>query len=432
MAKQYDENLLLAYVEEDLDSPQRAQVEQWMAEDDHLARVLRAMLADRHLLQDVDDPTPPGWVLDEVEQHLERMMLVDSPPRDARAVVIRQRHAFRRVLVGLSVAAMFAVVAGVVVSSLMNIDDREVAMLEKVNQRGAGAGADRDEPDILTRARTEPSDLDDASTAPGLVRMQEPVRSSPAQGSRQAPSPQPTHADAAPVQPEAVMPQPAEAVAGAAAPEAAAPPDAANVISGLPHPQVHAGVGDTREHLLQQPPPVTMSPIAELLSTIRRIQEDPTMAPQYELHVAARDAAAVERWMKQQAAAAQSDAVRRDAVPLQLKTARQPKAKGDGPQPRHFELTLPVDRLDDLAQELLRDPSQVKVRLERRAVLAAGELPAPAGAQKPQPVWPSLEPDYGQFLQQQLPEFASPQAAPAPPVKITLPLVIEPLAPPAN
>lgn len=440
MGNQYDQNLLLGYVEEELSPEQRAQVERWMAEDDHLARLLRAMMADRHLLQDVEDPAPPDWVMDEVEQQLERVMLVEMPVRDSRAVVIRQRHAMRQWMVGLGVAAMFALVAGVVISSLLYLDNREVALLEE-NERQAKeqqedeVGDEAQQPMIAVTEQPE----EPAPMPPTPVAVQEPVKQAP----EVTPPISPAQADTvavAPVQPApAPMPTPpaADAVAVAPAPSdagAAAPTPGPGPGPGavMPHPQVHAGVGDTsRERLLDEPPPVGRSAIAELLSTTRRIQDAPATAPQYELRIVARDQAAVDRWFRQHDAASDQDPDRRGVIPMNLKPVKpkaplkKAKADDDTPQPRHYELTMPAARLNDLVQELLRDPSEMKVRLVRRAVLAAGEIPTPPGSQVAPPLWPSLDPDYSRFLQQQLPEFASPEAAPKGPVTVTLPLVIE-------
>ena len=437
MANQYDESLLLAYIEEELGQEQRAQVERWMAEDVHLGRVMRAMMADRHLLQDMDDPMPPEWVMEEVDRQIERVMLVEPAPRDAQAVVIRQRVALRRILLGGAVAAMLAVVGGVVVSSLMNVDhDAEVALNDQPGVRDAapnlpepqmtsgqsGAGAPPvDRLDAVVREQALPNRQPDPAPAPIGPLVRSPDVPSVAE---QAPhQPAPEIAAAAPQ-------SPGDATSPVATP---VPSPTAARAPVVPHPpMVLAGVGDDqRQRLLENAPPIGRSETAELLVTARQIQEVPARAAEYELRLVARDAAAVERWFRQQAAAAQAD--RRGVLDIEISNVRQKKAP-NAPVQRTLQLTIPAEQFNDLVQDLLRSPNDLKVRLSRRAVIAAGALPEPSvEAVKPSYApWPSLEPDYAAVLADQLRELLPSGAATPKLSRVVLPVVIEQVPPPAR
>jgi len=134
MNRDYDESMLLGYVEDELSADQRVKVEQWMADDPRLAALLRGMADDRAAMRELPEPTPPDWVIDDVDRGLERTMLLDSPVTEINGDDPEQRHTVRRVAFGLVAAASVLLAAGVVIWSVTgpNIEpvtlDREVAM----------------------------------------------------------------------------------------------------------------------------------------------------------------------------------------------------------------------------------------------------------------------------------------------------------------
>jgi len=125
MRSDYDESLLLGYVEGELSDGERRKVESWMQDDPRLEALLRGMTRDRQALRDEPTPDPPDWLLDDVHHGLERSMLLD-PKADQAAVVVRQRHVVRKLLAGFAVAAMVLLACGVVLYSVMKINNEPV------------------------------------------------------------------------------------------------------------------------------------------------------------------------------------------------------------------------------------------------------------------------------------------------------------------
>ncbi len=86
MAEAYDEHLLLAYVEGELTSPQRAEFEQQMGQDDRLRRLVAQLQQDRTLLRQTPGDQAPPQVMAQVQQQLERAL------RDMVAAVRTKGH----------------------------------------------------------------------------------------------------------------------------------------------------------------------------------------------------------------------------------------------------------------------------------------------------------------------------------------------------
>lgn len=122
----YDDNLLLGYVEDELSDADRAEVEKWIADDLRLASLLRGLIADRQALRDLPQPDAPAWVLDDVDQGLERSMLLHDKAVDHEQVIVHQRHVARRVLTGLAMAAMVLLAASAVIWSIMMTNNEPV------------------------------------------------------------------------------------------------------------------------------------------------------------------------------------------------------------------------------------------------------------------------------------------------------------------
>ena len=111
MLEEYDENLLLGYLEGDLDGPGVAKVQAWMRADPQLEQLLRQMIADRQAMRSMPDPPAPGGLMEQVERQLERAMLL-GPQMQDEAVAAHQRFKIRRWAMAAAVAAMLAVVTG--------------------------------------------------------------------------------------------------------------------------------------------------------------------------------------------------------------------------------------------------------------------------------------------------------------------------------
>ena len=79
MTDRYDQDLLLDYLEGDLDPGHRAQVQQMLAADPQLAALMDGLRSDRELLRSLPrEPVPDDLNVDLV-QGLERRMLLDAP-----------------------------------------------------------------------------------------------------------------------------------------------------------------------------------------------------------------------------------------------------------------------------------------------------------------------------------------------------------------
>lgn len=127
MAEQYDENLLLGYVEDDLDATERARVERMAEEDPRLAQLLRHMVEDRRAMRGVRAPAPPEWVMEEVDRRLERSMLLEQEMPEAPASRAEPGHVVGRIGVFASVAALLLLAGGVIVVSLMGLGGERLA-----------------------------------------------------------------------------------------------------------------------------------------------------------------------------------------------------------------------------------------------------------------------------------------------------------------
>ncbi|MFI4860694.1 MAG: anti-sigma factor family protein [Phycisphaerales bacterium JB063] len=79
MTDRYDQDLLLDYLEGDLDPAARAQVDQMLASDPPLAALMRSLAQDREQLRSIPAEDAPGDLSLDLVQGLERRMLLDAP-----------------------------------------------------------------------------------------------------------------------------------------------------------------------------------------------------------------------------------------------------------------------------------------------------------------------------------------------------------------
>ena len=128
MANRYDETVLLAYVEGELTDAQRQTVDQWIAADPRLGKLLSAMQADREALLATPEPEAPAWLMDDIDSDLERSMLLDDGPIYDDAAENHQRHAMSRAGMGLAVAAMVLIAGGIVIYSVIAVDSDQRSM----------------------------------------------------------------------------------------------------------------------------------------------------------------------------------------------------------------------------------------------------------------------------------------------------------------
>ena len=125
MIRDYDENLLLGYVEDDLTEKDRAEVERWIAADPRLANLLEAMRGDRKAIRNLPDPAVPDWLIEDIDQGLERTMLLDDSHVGVGSATQEQKHTARRIFAAVGLAASILLVGSVVILSVTGpIGDR--------------------------------------------------------------------------------------------------------------------------------------------------------------------------------------------------------------------------------------------------------------------------------------------------------------------
>ncbi|QNN24295.1 hypothetical protein HED60_19125 [Planctomycetales bacterium ZRK34] len=457
--EQYDENLLLGYVEGELTADETARVEAWAAEDTRLAGLLASMQADRKALAAMPDPPTPEWLMDEVDRQLERAMLVDMGPQQFADTSIAQRHIMRRIVLGTAVAAMLMVVAGVVISSLTGVSESpHFAMNGEPKPTETDVtmtdAEDATLPDVPAVAETVPSEQPAepavVMTEPGkAAESAEPVE--PVKGSTTEPAvpnaPMIAKGDntaggseAEPVKPDAETAEPSPAVA--AKPDVAEPADTDKPMTepATPGPgQMLAGSGAPRHaDLLPQPPeapksakapPEARLPADDALYNARQIRLQPDLAQQMELLVVAGDPdKVVQQVTAFMSGAAKGDAPKQSLTKTDLQQAVSQILKQAEPTPsQRYVLKVDTEQLPRLIAELQAASGNAQVQLRKRNLLAVGNVPDKAPLKPdvtltPAP-WPTLAPDYRAILQQQIPQ--TPRKNQPDTSLVDLPLIIQ-------
>ncbi len=128
MRQEYDENLLLGYVEGELTDVERARVEQWIAVDPGLASLLAGMVEDRKALRELSDPPTPDWVLDDIDSGLERSMLLEEGYETDASVIEQKRNVLVRLSTYGAIAAMLLLGVFFVVQPLLDLHPENVAV----------------------------------------------------------------------------------------------------------------------------------------------------------------------------------------------------------------------------------------------------------------------------------------------------------------
>ncbi|GAB4109166.1 MAG: hypothetical protein Kow00105_17600 [Phycisphaeraceae bacterium] len=120
MTDRYDQNLILGYIEGELDDEQRESFEIILAHDHELRNLVAQMKLDRDALRRLGPATAPEGLLDQVMQTQERAALLGEPdtsePIPLNLPV--NRHKLRRVLIYSGVAAVLLLSAAIIVPTL--------------------------------------------------------------------------------------------------------------------------------------------------------------------------------------------------------------------------------------------------------------------------------------------------------------------------
>ncbi|MAE63960.1 MAG: hypothetical protein CMJ18_06770 [Phycisphaeraceae bacterium] len=99
MAERYDEQLILGFLEDDLEPEQHLRFQQMLVEDARLRNLVAQLTQDRSLLRQLQREPPPADLMEPVNQLLERQMLLsfDDAAREANgaAAVLRSQRLFK-------------------------------------------------------------------------------------------------------------------------------------------------------------------------------------------------------------------------------------------------------------------------------------------------------------------------------------------------
>jgi anti-sigma factor RsiW len=403
MVEKYDEQLLLGYIEGELTTSERAQVEELLRNDPRLGQLLRAMGVDRQSLRDLSDPVAPEWLMDEVDRQLERAMLVEFSPADGTAEVLRNHTVLRRLAMFGAVAATIAVLATVVISTVTGLTP----------------------PDALV-INTKPPQPEIKPTAPAtqVAKVDKPA---PAVAVKPAPAiavVTPATTPAVAPQPEPVKPVPVAMTPTPAPVTPEAPVKAAtNVTAELPPKEDPSKMPPDLSAAIQVPPNadvITAPAPKPLRKTALEMQREtsrmvnllplrPELAQGLELHLAVRDMAAAKKLLDSLAAPAPAAVKPDDANPNSVEHR--------GVAERYNWRFVAADVMK-LSQKLQATPAVVaEVQWRQRPGIAPVRLePAAAPA-----AWPTLIPDYNAILQQQVPQEKSDTA----PSTVEVPVWIE-------
>lgn len=125
MLDRYDQELLLDYLEGELDADRSAQLDAMLAEDPQLAALLNEMANDRAALRSMPHAEAPADLVHDVTQAMERQMLLDEPVEDLGPIPLSRGRAatvettrsisWGRVVGLTGLAASVALVAGMLV-----------------------------------------------------------------------------------------------------------------------------------------------------------------------------------------------------------------------------------------------------------------------------------------------------------------------------
>ncbi len=158
MDNTYDEALLLAYVEDELSSQQRQRIEQILADDPRLRHLLDEMRKDRQALRSLSQPDSPPWLLDQVNENLERAMLLGEATGEIKAAVHHRKNRLRQLTLIGSLAAMLLIASIIVIRPLLYNDPGDIAF-KPINRDTDSLSDHAPASDVLAMGQTAtPSD----------------------------------------------------------------------------------------------------------------------------------------------------------------------------------------------------------------------------------------------------------------------------------
>lgn len=205
MVERYDEQLFLEYVEGELPHDKRLAFENQMLQDPRLRNLVAQMVLDRHRLRTMPDEQPPAHLMDVVHERLERSMLLGDRPAPNAQIHTAQtgQLRWRRIGVLVGMAAMFALVASVFLTTLVSLS-QETPMSDMGSGTLLPPGIRPTQPLTTT---IPPQPKSDTPETPGQAEatITSPSQTSTASSNTPADiqgSPSPVEITAVPVQPQ--------------------------------------------------------------------------------------------------------------------------------------------------------------------------------------------------------------------------------------
>jgi len=112
MSQRYDQDLILAYVEDELGEAARQRFEQQLEQDPRLQTLVRQLVEDRRHLRRVAAQAAPVGLMDRAQGVLERQMLLGDAPGHPLEDAARNRHRLVRWTAISGIAALMLVGVG--------------------------------------------------------------------------------------------------------------------------------------------------------------------------------------------------------------------------------------------------------------------------------------------------------------------------------
>ncbi|MFK7790525.1 MAG: hypothetical protein AB8C95_13660 [Phycisphaeraceae bacterium] len=187
MLDRYDQDLLLDYLEDELDADRRAEIDALLADDPQLAGLLVEMAKDRAALRSLPQAEAPAGLVHDTTHAMERQMLLDDSMQDAGPIPLSRGRALaaeptRSIswgrVVGLTgLAASVALVAAVLVITFDDplertaneLADNSPTESEEAALDSLAVGVARSEPGSSELAALDQPNLTNGSPTPDVA-----------------------------------------------------------------------------------------------------------------------------------------------------------------------------------------------------------------------------------------------------------------------
>lgn len=180
MLDRYDQDLLLEYLEGELEGERLLQLKTQLAEDPQLATLLEAMSQDRALLRSLPQADAPGDLVQDVTQSLERRMLLDdSLPESGPIPLARGRGLATNPEPGVRwgrVAGLTGLAASVAIAAGIVIITHKPDTLMQTADRLASPSQPEGQAEVDSFAATGISDQQSASDEAGVLTRESGTR----------------------------------------------------------------------------------------------------------------------------------------------------------------------------------------------------------------------------------------------------------------